>query len=47
VVLNWQAPAETLIKPLTQPDYWQWATVVFWAGHFFSFQVNDAAVLVA
>ncbi|MDB5128444.1 M56 family metallopeptidase [Mucilaginibacter sp.] len=35
VVLNWQAPAETLIKPLTQPDYWQWATVIFWAGAIF------------
>jgi bla regulator protein BlaR1 len=35
VVLNWQAPAETFIKPLTQPDYWQWATVIFWAGAIF------------
>jgi bla regulator protein BlaR1 len=35
VVLNWQAPAETLIKPLTQPNYWQWATVIFWAGAIF------------
>jgi hypothetical protein len=32
VILNWQAPAANLVKPLTQPDYWQWATVVFWAG---------------
>ena len=35
VVLNWQAPAESLIKPLTQPNYWQWATVIFWAGAIF------------
>ncbi|MES2267129.1 MAG: M56 family metallopeptidase [Bacteroidota bacterium] len=35
VVLNWQAPAQSLIKPLTQPNYWQWATVVFWAGAIF------------
>jgi bla regulator protein BlaR1 len=35
VVLNWQAPAESLIKPLTQPNYWQWATVIFWAGAVF------------
>jgi bla regulator protein BlaR1 len=32
VVLNWQAPADSLMKPLTQPNYWQWATVIFWAG---------------
>nr|WP_294949782.1 M56 family metallopeptidase [uncultured Mucilaginibacter sp.] len=32
VILNWQAPAAKLVKPLAQPDYWQWATVVFWAG---------------
>ncbi|MBD1362755.1 hypothetical protein IDJ77_02940 [Mucilaginibacter sp. ZT4R22] len=32
VILNWQAPAAKLVKPLTQPDYWQWATIVFWAG---------------
>ncbi|MBD1384518.1 M56 family metallopeptidase [Mucilaginibacter rigui] len=35
VVLNWQAPAVSLIKPLTQPNYWQWATVIFWAGAIF------------
>ncbi|WP_454802265.1 M56 family metallopeptidase [Mucilaginibacter phyllosphaerae] len=35
VVLNWQAPAQIFIKPLTQPNYWQWATVVFWAGAIF------------
>ncbi|MGY4537255.1 bla regulator protein BlaR1 [Mucilaginibacter sp. UYNi724] len=35
VILNWQAPAESLIRPLTQPDYWAWATVIFWAGAIF------------
>jgi bla regulator protein BlaR1 len=35
VVLNWKAPAESLIKPLSQPNYWQWASVVFWAGATF------------
>ncbi|RYU91529.1 M56 family peptidase [Mucilaginibacter terrigena] len=35
VVLNWQAPAQSFIKPLTQPNYWQWATVIFWAGAIF------------
>lgn len=35
VVLNWQTPAETFINPLTQLNYWQWATVVFWAGAIF------------
>jgi len=32
VVLNLQAPAETLVKPLTQPAYWHWAEIVFFAG---------------
>ncbi|HVS94271.1 MAG TPA: M56 family metallopeptidase [Mucilaginibacter sp.] len=32
VILRWKAPAENLIKPLGQPDYWQWAEVVFWLG---------------
>jgi len=32
VVLQLQAPAETLIKPLTQPNYWYWAEVAFWVG---------------
>lgn len=35
VVLNWQAPAASLIKPLAQPNYWQWVTVIFWAGAIF------------
>ena len=29
VILNWQVPA---IKPLAEPQYWQWITVMFWAG---------------
>ncbi|HWZ14004.1 MAG TPA: M56 family metallopeptidase [Mucilaginibacter sp.] len=32
VAINWQAPANALIKPLTQPDYWRWTEVIFWAG---------------
>ena len=32
VILQWRAPAENLVKPLNQPNYWQWAEVVFWAG---------------
>lgn len=32
VILNWQAPAAKLVKPLSQPDYWQWAAMAFWAG---------------
>src|ERR1700760_223360 len=32
VILNWKAPAEKLVKPLYQPNYWQWVEVVFWAG---------------
>ncbi|TFF36712.1 M56 family metallopeptidase [Mucilaginibacter psychrotolerans] len=32
VMLNWQAPAAKLVKPLSQPDYWQWAAIAFWAG---------------
>ena len=35
VVFNWQKPAQSLILPLTQPNYWQWATVIFWAGAVF------------
>ncbi|MDB5132736.1 MAG: hypothetical protein JWR02_2485, partial [Mucilaginibacter sp.] len=32
VVINWQAPANILIKPFTQPDYWYWIEVIFWTG---------------
>jgi bla regulator protein blaR1 len=31
-VLRWKTPAENLVKPLNQPNYWQWAEVIFWAG---------------
>src|SRR5216683_2540630 len=31
-ILNWKAPAENFVKPLYQPNYWQWVEVVFWAG---------------
>src|ERR1700755_2457568 len=29
MVWHLQTPAETLVKPLVQPIYWQWAQVVF------------------
>ncbi|MDB5089888.1 MAG: hypothetical protein JWR09_3882 [Mucilaginibacter sp.] len=32
IVLNWQAPAKALIKPIAQPNYWLWAEVVLWTG---------------
>ncbi|MDB4923623.1 M56 family metallopeptidase [Mucilaginibacter sp.] len=32
IILNWQAPAKALIKPIAQPNYWLWAEVVLWAG---------------
>ncbi len=32
VILNWKAPAERLVKPLYQPNYWHWAELIFWAG---------------
>jgi bla regulator protein BlaR1 len=32
VILNWKAPAENFVKPLYQPDYWQWVELIFWAG---------------
>jgi bla regulator protein BlaR1 len=32
VILQWRAPAENLVKPLDQPNYWLWAEWVFWAG---------------
>jgi len=35
MVLHLQNPAETLVKPLVQPIYWQWAEVVFFAGAVF------------
>jgi len=35
MVSSLQAPAETLVKPLTQPIYWYWAEVLFFAGAAF------------
>jgi bla regulator protein BlaR1 len=32
VILNWKVPAENFVKPLYQPNYWQWVEVIFWAG---------------
>jgi bla regulator protein BlaR1 len=32
VLLNWQAPAEMLVKPLAKPDYWIWFEGIFWIG---------------
>ncbi|MFI5161834.1 MAG: M56 family metallopeptidase [Sphingobacteriales bacterium] len=32
VIMHWRAPAENLVKPLNQPNYWQWAEVIFWVG---------------
>ncbi len=32
VILNWETPAKNLVKPLYQPNYWQWVEAIFWAG---------------
>ena len=32
VILQWETPAKNLVKPLYQPNYWQWVEVIFWAG---------------
>jgi TonB-dependent SusC/RagA subfamily outer membrane receptor len=32
VITQWKAPAENFVKPLDQPDYWQWAVLAFWTG---------------
>jgi bla regulator protein BlaR1 len=32
VVFNWQAPAESFVKPFSQPNYWFWIEALFWAG---------------
>jgi hypothetical protein len=32
VIMQWEAPAKNLVKPLYQPNYWQWVEVIFWAG---------------
>jgi hypothetical protein len=31
-ISSWKAPAENFVKPLYQPDYWQWVELVFWTG---------------
>ena len=31
-VLNWQLPAQNLVKPLSEPTYWYWIAVTFWLG---------------
>ncbi len=35
LAFNWQRPAEALIKPITQPNYWYWVELAFWAGAAF------------
>jgi len=32
IILNWQAPAKALIKPIAHPNYWLWAEVILWTG---------------
>ena len=32
IVMSWKAPAENFVKPLYEPNYWQWVEVIFWAG---------------
>jgi len=32
VILRWETPAKNFVKPLYQPNYWQWVEVIFWAG---------------
>lgn len=32
IAFNWQAPAEKLVSPVAQPNYWHWVEVVFWIG---------------
>ena len=34
VVINWQAPVQNLVKPLSEPTYWHWAEVIFWLGAY-------------
>jgi bla regulator protein BlaR1 len=34
VVINWQAPVQSLVKPLSEPTYWHWAEVIFWLGAY-------------
>src|SRR4051812_16512531 len=32
IAFNWQAPAENLVKPFSQPNYWFWIEALFWSG---------------
>jgi bla regulator protein BlaR1 len=32
IIYRLQTPAKALIKPITQPDYWQVILLIFWAG---------------
>jgi len=32
MVFTLKAPASAFIKPFEQPNYWQWAEMIFWAG---------------
>src|ERR1700739_5116549 len=32
VITQWKTPAVSFVKPLDQPNYWQWAEVIFWTG---------------
>lgn len=32
VIYQWKLPAENFVKPLSRPDYWQWAIAIFWTG---------------
>lgn len=34
IAINWQGPVQNLIKPLSQPNYWHWAEVIFWLGAY-------------
>lgn len=34
VAINWQVPANNLLIPLNEPDYWHWAEVIFWLGAY-------------
>ncbi|HMG10763.1 MAG TPA: M56 family metallopeptidase [Mucilaginibacter sp.] len=34
IAINWQGPVQNLLKPLSQPNYWRWAEVIFWLGAY-------------
>jgi bla regulator protein BlaR1 len=35
VVINWQAPAQALVKQVDNPNYWFYVEVIFWVGAAF------------